>query len=219
MLGKSKGNMYGWVTHTYNPIKGKCSHDCVYCYMKMFPQKPIRLDETELKQNLGEKNTIFVGSSTDMFAENVPAEWIKTVLKKCRDFDRNTYLFQTKNPTRFEKFKEEYPTNTIFGITLETNREDNLHKAISRQARVSWMTATWMKKKMITIEPILDFDLVPLVEMVRQVNPNWVNIGADSKNHHLPEPKMEKVWALITELSKFTEVKQKHNLRRLLTTI
>ena len=154
-----------------------------------------------------------------MFVENVPAEWIKTVLKKCRDFDRNTYLFQTKNPTRFEKFKEEYPTNTIFGITLETNREDNLHKAISRQARVSWMTATWMKKKMITIEPILDFDLVPLVEMVRQVNPNWVNIGADSKNHHLPEPKMEKVWALITELSKFTEVKQKHNLRRLLTTI
>src|SRR3990167_1900105 len=31
MLNKQKGNMYGFVTHTWNPIKGKCSHNCSYC--------------------------------------------------------------------------------------------------------------------------------------------------------------------------------------------
>lgn len=34
MIKESKGNMYEFVTHTWNPIKGKCSHGCTYCYMK-----------------------------------------------------------------------------------------------------------------------------------------------------------------------------------------
>ena len=31
MLNRQKGNMYPWITHTWNPIKGKCPHDCTYC--------------------------------------------------------------------------------------------------------------------------------------------------------------------------------------------
>ena len=26
--------MYPWVTHTWNPLAGRCKHDCNYCYMK-----------------------------------------------------------------------------------------------------------------------------------------------------------------------------------------
>lgn len=33
-LTKSRGNMYPFVTHTWNAIKGMCFHDCPYCYMK-----------------------------------------------------------------------------------------------------------------------------------------------------------------------------------------
>ena len=40
MLNKQKGNMYGFVTHTWNTVKGRCKYDCRYCYMKRFPQKP-----------------------------------------------------------------------------------------------------------------------------------------------------------------------------------
>ena len=218
MLRPAKGNMYNWVTHTWNPIKGKCSsHDCVYCYMKMFPQKPIRLDEKELRDNLGQDNIIFVGSSTDMFAKDVPKEWISQVLKQCRNFEGNTYLFQTKNPSRFWDFSGEYPRNTIFGTTLETNRDiKDISHAPSIRARVSNMQQGFMKRKMITIEPILDFDLEPFVQMIKDVNPEWVNIGADSKNHNLPEPNREKVEKLIEELKKFTEVRTKHNLDRLM---
>lgn len=51
-----------------------CEHSCAYCFMKrnrLLP--PLRL---ELKVNLGEGNFIFVGSSTDEWAANVPSEWI-----------------------------------------------------------------------------------------------------------------------------------------------
>lgn len=41
VLNEQKGNMYNFITHTWNPIKGKCWHDCSYCYMKKFKQKPI----------------------------------------------------------------------------------------------------------------------------------------------------------------------------------
>ena len=45
MLNKQKGNMYGFVTHTWNVIKGKCPHDCEYCYMKIFPLGELHFDE------------------------------------------------------------------------------------------------------------------------------------------------------------------------------
>jgi len=33
-LNKSSGNMYEFITHTWNTVKGACEHDCSYCYMK-----------------------------------------------------------------------------------------------------------------------------------------------------------------------------------------
>ena len=30
-LNKSKGNMYPWLTHTWNPLAGECPHKCTYC--------------------------------------------------------------------------------------------------------------------------------------------------------------------------------------------
>lgn len=68
-------NMYGWIDFTWNPIRGKCPHECVYCYMKRFPQKELSLDEKSFNDDLGENNTIFVGSSTDMFAETTIRIW------------------------------------------------------------------------------------------------------------------------------------------------
>ena len=151
-MNKQIGNMYGFVTHTWNPIKGKCSHDCKYCYMKVWKQKPLRSVEKELMDNLGQDNFIFVGSSTDMFAKDVPKEWITKVLAQCRNYEGNTYLFQSKNPSRFWNFEGEYPKNTIFGTTLETNRDmREISKAQSTKARVSNMQERFMEKTMVTI--------------------------------------------------------------------
>ena len=218
-LNKQKGNMYGFVTHTWNVIKGKCPHDCEYCYMKIFPQGEIRFDDKELKTDLGEGNFIFVGSSTDMFAENIPKLWIEKVLAHCRNYD-NTYLFQTKNPMKFYEFNDFFPNKYILGITLESNINHGRSLAQDVEARANWFAnldkfAKIRTRKMVTIEPIMEFDLIPFVIMIKKIQPEFVNIGADSKGHNLPEPSSEKIGQLIKELEKFTKVNLKDNLKRI----
>jgi len=214
-LNKQKGNMYDFVTHTWNVIKGKCEHDCKYCYMKKFSLNEIRLDDKEFKTNLGKNNFIFVGSSTDMFAENIPDSWIENVLYHCRKYD-NEYLFQSKNPKRFYNFN--FPQKTILGTTIESNRDYNLSKApdvFERAAAMNVLASTRKYKIMVTIEPIIDFDLNEIIKLIKWSCPNWVNIGADSKGHNLPEPNFDKVQKLVNRLKEFVIVKQKKNLNRL----
>jgi len=43
-LVKQKGNMYEFVTHMWGPIKGKCKHNCSYCYMKKYPLADAHID-------------------------------------------------------------------------------------------------------------------------------------------------------------------------------
>jgi len=54
-----------------------------------------------------------------------------------------------------------------------------------------------------------------MVKWIQEIGPDFVSIGADSKGHHLPEPPPDKVDRLVQELSKFTVVKLKNNLKRL----
>lgn len=216
--------MYPFVTHTWNAIKGKCPHDCSYCYMKRFGEQPdLHFDEKELKTDLGEGNFIFVGSSCDMFAWGIPNEWIMKTLNHCRHFFNNKYLFQTKNPEGLLSWLDEFkvPLNSIIGTTIETNRlypyAGNAPPPSVRAIYMSQISAR-LYKTMVTIEPIMDFDLINMVDLVENCNPEWVNIGADSQKSNLPEPPPEKIKALISLLEKFTEVKIKPNLKRLLTT-
>lgn len=215
-MNKVKGNMYNFVNYTWNVIKGKCPHECEYCYMKIFPQGKIRFDEKELKTDLGRNNFIFVGSSCDMFAEAIPKEWIIQILDCCKKFPENTYLFQTKNPLRFTDLRDELASmNCILGTTIETNRKGFSYNAPAISERIRGMEIKGFRK-MITIEPVIDFDVSLLTSLIERANPEFVNIGADSKNHNLPEPSAFKIENLIKELKKFTKIINKENLSRIL---
>ncbi len=215
MLNKAKGNMYPWVTHTWNTVKGKCPHDCIYCYMKRFPQKDIRIDVKELTVDLGVNNFIFIGSSCDMWAEHIPSMWVEDTLAYCEQF-YNKYLFQSKNPKRFASFH--FPPMTTLGITLESNREWDGSKAPRPWERVHAFKDL-LFPKMVSIEPIMDFDLDLMVNSIKAISPQFVSIGADSGNNHLPEPSPVNVRELIKQLEQITEVKVKANLNRLLATV
>ncbi|MBE9572966.1 MAG: hypothetical protein IMF11_20265 [Proteobacteria bacterium] len=52
--------------------------------------------------------------------------------------------------------------------------------------------------------------------MLNKQNLRFVSIGADSRGHKLPEPPADKILTLIEELKRFTEVKIKPNLNRLI---
>jgi len=222
-LRESKGNMYPFVTHTWRPIRGKCPHGCSYCFMNRWGElPPLHLDEKDLKTKLIDPKTgkqglfIFVGSSTDMWAEGIDEDWIFKVLRYCEEFPENTYLFQSKNPSGFitDSFIE-----SLFATTIETNRRYVcMGKTPDTLKRAHGMRDLVMKRlrTMVTIEPILDFDFEDLVKLIRLASPEWVNIGADSQGHHLPEPSAEKVSLLVEHLKQFTKVKLKSNLKRIM---
>jgi len=212
-LNKSKGNMYDFINHTWNPIKGKCFHDCSYCYMKRWGnQKPVRLDEKEFKTDLGKDNFIFVGSSCDIFAEDIPDNWIYSILNYCQKYN-NKYFFQSKNPKRFKLIKNWMDgISMFFCTTLESNRD--YPKIMNNSPKIENRLVHYIDY--ITIEPILDFDVKELLEMIIMCQIKQVNIGADSGHNDLPEPPKEKIFELIAELEKFTKVKLKKNLNRLL---
>ena len=217
-LNKSKGDMYDWVTHTWNTIKGACPHDCSYCYMKRWGQlNPIRFDEGELNVDLGNGNFIFVGSSCDMFSGGINPKWVIKTLEHCANFD-NIYLFQSKNPKYFDLIPIYEVDKFKLCITLETNRvyPDIMKYSPEPIKRAIDFEKIPIKEKYITIEPIMDFDVRSLLAMVKSCNPQQVNIGADSGNNNLPEPDKIKVMELIEELEQYTVVKQKKNLSRIL---
>lgn len=216
MLKKQKGNMYEFVTHMWAPVRGRCEHDCSYCYMKKWPLPPLYIDERDLSTNLGEGNFIFVCHTIDLFAENVPEEWILKILQRLRLY-KNKYLLQSKNPSRMLNYTGNFPNDIILGTTIETNRDIVSSKAPSvlQRANALYRLSGLGYSTMVTIEPIFDFDLDELVSLVTTARPEWVNIGADSKGHKLPEPSKEKVKKLINALREKTNVKLKGNLKRI----
>lgn len=146
-INKAKGNMYGFIDGTFNIIRGKCSHDCSYCYMKRLgEQKPLYFDDVSLITKIPDYKKIFIGSSTDMFAEDVPNRWIQRVLNYCEKFSTCVFLFQTKNPAKFLDFK--FREQDILCITLETNRSTSrFSKASHPEKRVLEFVETKNKKR------------------------------------------------------------------------
>ena len=216
---KQKGNMYEFVTHMWSPVKGKCKHDCSYCYMKRFPLNDARLDEKSLRNRLGENRVIFVGHTIDLFADDIPTEWIEKTLAHCCEYPTNRYLFQSKNPARILDFVDKLPTDVFIGTTIETNRTEYYESkapSYTERAKALGLLSDKGLDTMVTIEPIFDFDLDELVELVMIAKPIWVNVGADSKGHDLPEPSKEKVTSLIETLQSKTDVELKQNLSRIL---
>jgi protein gp37 len=224
-----KSNMYSFVTTTRNYLAGECKHKCSYCYVNAMKDKFPNLKERysgeiilinkELTKSEGKDKTIFVQDMGDLFEESVPKEFIQKVLTHLRGYPTNTYLFQTKNPRRYFEFINEFSPNCLFGTTIETNKQeeiDKISKAPKLVERQYWIGEVNFGKKFLTLEPLMDFDLDVLVNWINDIQPDFVNIGADSKNNHLVEPPKEKIEALIKELEKFTEVRIKDNLKRLL---
>jgi hypothetical protein len=191
-------------------------------------QKAVRFDKKELKEFerdcelFGPDLFIFVGSSCDMFSGHIPTDWLLTTLRQCSGRLDNRYLFQSKDPSSFGWLNEqefaELKKRTVLCTTIETNRwyPELMNQSPHPSDRASAMSYLSDFQRYVTIEPIMDFDLAPMVELIKRCAPIQVNIGADSGNNGLPEPPAEKILELINELNKFTTVERKKNLKRLI---
>jgi hypothetical protein len=112
------------------------------------------------------------------------------------------------------------PKKSVVCTTIETNQwiGDVMCNCLSPANRAIEMQriSELGIKTYVTIEPIMKFNLDGLVELIAQCNPEQVNIGADSGGNNLPEPTAKEIQALIIELSRFTKVHKKSNLKRLM---
>jgi DNA repair photolyase len=229
-LKKSQGNMYDWITYMHTHLAGRCPHECSYCYVQTNPHgvaprykgEP-RLIEEELNIGYGsDGKIIFIEHMGDLFAKGIFDKWIDQILLHCRLFPKNTYVFQTKNPIRTSVFLSRFPSKSLIGTTIETNRIIPLVTSISK-APIPLDRYLGIKKCkgkgfdiFVTVEPIMDFDVDVLSGWLIDLKPSFVNIGADSKNCGLPEPSPDKIRVLIQALQKANiTIKKKTNLKRL----
>lgn len=197
-LNKQSGNMYEDITHTWNPIGGECEHRCIYCttpgnkkpvIQNKYSGKP-KLIEHEMKTNLGSGNFIFVTNMADLFAENVPGDVIDAVLQHCNRYPNNYYLFQTKNPVRFIPFLRDgkFPKHSVLDTTIETDEYSMTNNVTSKapSPKNRWRAMIGIKRRFpevprrVTVEPIMSFHHAMLCEMISDIDPEQVYIGANS---------------------------------------
>lgn len=226
-LAKSKGNMYFWVSHTHSHLGGRCGHDCKYCYIdsprwgrhERYEGK-IRLIEKEFSVNYGRGKTIFIEHMNDLFAEEVPQDMIDKILEHCCEWQGNTYVFQSKNPKRMADNVDNMPESIILGCTIETNREisdvSNAPTPMARAEAMMQIREDFDIELFVTVEPVLEFDVKELSIMLIDIKPDFLNIGADSKNHELEEPEYSKILELVDVLNENNiTVNTKSNMSRL----
>lgn len=234
MLKETTGNMYDFITHTWNPIVGRCPHDCKYCYaIYKYGQNlsdKIKLKEECFKDRFGTGNYIFVGSGIDIFAKDIPDEWISRILDFCYNNSTdlfgttNRFLFQSKNPSRILQYID-HPVfqSSVVCTTIETNRYYpaimNNSPAVEERTKAMSIIAASGISTYLTIEPIMDFDLKELLLLIDMCRPIQINIGANTfLNKRLPEPSPNQLQQLIKALSPNYKIEIKSNLTRLLTT-
>ena len=218
------GNMYGDSKSGVSNVFVGCEWECIYCkpsfQAQMKRQMPTvdkngkkrgcqlcyeykpHFHEERLKQSLplttGDEFIWLIRSGDPCFMESKDFQKVLDLIayKPNRDF-----LIQTKNPKFLQDFK--YSDNCILGITLETNRNIQYSK-ISEAPLPTLRAADFWKvehpRKFITIEPIMDFDMNYLCNSIRDIKPERVYIGYNTKKSKLPEPTLQKTTYLIEAL-------------------
>ncbi len=214
---KHNGKMFNIVTMTWNPISG-CLYNCNYCWARNLATGKLKnshrysqgfkpnLNEREFSARFAKDDFVFVSDMGDMFADFIPDEWIARVLDHMRRFPETDFLLMTKNPARYLRLSPFMPENAILGATIETDRDeiiqtDRISCAPLPSDRYQAMKALEWNRKMISIEPILDFDTENFSTWIQDINPIVVYLGYDNYGNKLREPDLKKTTELLGELS------------------
>lgn len=180
-------------------------HNCIKCY-KYEPH----FHEERLKQSLPKTEGdefIWCCSSGDIYFAK--PKWIWEIIERIKELPSKTFFFQSKNPEVFIDYN--FPENVILGITLESNRwYKDISNAPPPYERYYIFNNLKYPRKFITIEPILDFDFCVFLGWLRELNPERIYVGYDTKKNDLLEPTLHKTENLIHELKRFTKVKTKY---------
>ena len=205
-------------TKTWNPFKG-CRFGCTYCEptfkrqakrqkhncMECYGYVPHYHEER--LGNIPSTEIVFVCGNGDIsfckpaFTRRI-IDRIKQRRERCPD---RTFYFQSKRPSYFAQFISEFPENVILVTTLETNRDQPaVSKAPVPSERYRQFKSLDYPRKVVTIEPVMDFDLDVFAGWIRELRVEYVWLGFNShpKSVKLPEPEPEKVQEFVGLLAR-----------------
>jgi hypothetical protein len=202
---ESPSNMYAQAK-TWNPFKG-CRFDCVYCapsFQKQAKrQKRLCQDCYSYTPHCHEERLARIPSTPIVFVCGnadiafCPPEFTRRIIERIIAHNarspRKTYYLQSKRPASFAPFLGDLPDNVILLTTLETNRDDGyaaISKAPPPSVRYEQFQALDYPRKVVTIEPVLAFDLRAFAAWIGSIRPEYVWLGFNSKpgSLALPEP-------------------------------
>ncbi|TGK20345.1 DUF5131 family protein [Leptospira kmetyi] len=170
-----------WTDMTWNPTYGctKVSAGCKNCYAEeitkknedkwgKFSQVKVREHRLDDPDKIKEPNRIFVNSMSDLFHENVSADFIFKVFETMRRNFHHTFQILTKRPERFLKLDASlYWTDNIWmGVSIENRAVyDRIDLLRQSSAKIKWLS----------IEPLLES-----VADINLAGIDWVVVGGES---------------------------------------
>lgn len=214
---RNNNHMYDNTT-TWNPFKG-CLFDCTYCrpsFQQQAKRQKRRCQQCyeysphyhkERLSSIPSAEIVFVSGNGDIsFCD---AEFTRQIIDRIKSHNKHcpykTYYFQSKRPAYFNQFLDAFPANVILVTTLETNR-DTGYEQISRAPlpteRYRQFAGLDYPRKVVTVEPLLDFDADIFARWIVNLKPEYVWLGFNSrpKQVALPEAEEEKVLGFVRDL-------------------
>jgi len=174
-----------WTVTTWNPVTGctKISPGCKHCYAESFsrrlkaqghPRYKHGFKVTIHRNMLGfppkwkKPRLVFVNSMSDLFHEEVPADFIKDTFEVMRESDTHQFQILTKRSDRVLNLDTdlEWPPNVWMGVSVENEEYTS---------RINDLRRTGAFVKFVCFEPLLgpishlDLGLI-----------DWVIVGGES---------------------------------------
>jgi protein gp37 len=174
-----------WTEATWNPVTGctKISAGCVHCYAERMAKRlkamgqaryrngfevTLQPDVLEVPLHWKRPRMIFVNSMSDLFHEEVPADYIAKVFAVMQKASQHTFQVLTKRPERAAELAPDlpWPANVWMGTTVE--RADYLHRIRSLKKIPAAI-------RFLSLEPLLGpLPKLPLKDI------HWVIVGGES---------------------------------------
>jgi len=195
-------------------LKRWAKKNCEECYYYTPHPHPERL------RKIPSSKIVFVIGDGDI--SFCPPELVKQAIEAIKEHNKRCphkeYYFQSKDPKCLKQYLNLLPSNAILLTTIETNRDDGYEK-ISKAPKPTKRFRDFLEldypRKAVTIEPIMSFDLNIFSDWIKQIKPEYVWIGYNSRPNKikLPEPSIEETTQLIRTLKDSGIQVREKNLR------
>jgi protein gp37 len=174
-----------WTESTWNPVTGctKISAGCAHCYAERMAKRlkamrqhryrnefkvTLQPDMLDAPLHWKRPRMIFVNSMSDLFHDDVPADYIAKVFAMMQDASHHTFQVLTKRPERALELAADlpWPDNVWMGTTVEN--ADYLY-------RIRSLVQIPARIRFLSLEPLLG----PIPNLSLK-GIHWVIVGGES---------------------------------------